>query len=225
MNIRQHIQLLRSQLFEMSRLSQRAVDYSIKALELRSKEFCHYVQNYKHEVGDLHRSVEDQCCQLLVAGLSIELDLQFALSAFRICRALHSTYSAAAEIAQNAMSSLEDDQIFEYSALEEMGRIVNRSMRLCTVALFKEEVEHAKAVLHNNAVVRWFELAVSRAQNNTHQQIGTQAAFELAIMKNFCQMAKQAHEMAGAITLYLEGPDCTGFVPGLDLQEIAVCRQ
>ena len=61
--------------------------------------------------------------------------------------------------------------------------------------------------------------------HNTHQQIGTQAAFELAIMKSFCQMAKQAHEMAGAITLYLEGPDCTGFVPGLDLQEIAVCRQ
>jgi phosphate uptake regulator len=225
MNIRQHIQLLRFQLFEMSRLSQRAVDYSIKAFELRSKEFCRYVQNYKYEVGDLHRSVEDQCRQLLVAGLPIESDLQYALSAFRICRALYSTYSAAAEIAQNTMSSLEDGQIFESPALVEMGRIVNRSIRLCTVALFKEEVEHAKAVENNYAVVRWFELAVSRGQNNAHQQIGTQTAFELAIMKSFRQVAKQAHEMAGAITLCLERPDCTGFVPDLDLQEIAACRQ
>ena len=217
MTIRQHIQLLRSQLFEMSRLSQRAVDYSIKAFELRSKDFCDHVHDYKHELGELHRNVVDRCCKLLVAGLPVESDLRFALSAFRISGALHTTYSAAAEIAHHTMNSLDEDRISDSLALEEMGRIVNRLTRLCTIALFKEEVHHAKAVLKNNAVVRWFEMTVSHAHNRDREQIDEQAAFELAITKSFGQMAKQAHEMAGAITLWLEGNDSAGFTHKHDL--------
>jgi phosphate uptake regulator len=204
MNIQQHIQILRSQLFAMSRLSQRAVDYSVKALELRSEEFCHRVQHDKHEFNELHRSAVYRCCKLMVSGLHPESDLRFALSAFRICGTLHKTYSAAAEIAKHTVSSLEENRASEFAVLGEMGRTVNGLTRLCTVALFQEEVEHAKVVLKSTAVARWFELKISHARNE-------QTAFERAITKSFAQIAKQAHEMAGAITLWLEGSDSAGF--------------
>jgi phosphate uptake regulator len=103
MEIEQHIQVLRAQLLEMSKLSQRAVDYSIKAYELGCPEFCQHVRYTEHELRDIHFCLADRCRKLLMAGLPADSDSHFVWSALRICSTLQATYIAAAEIAQNTM--------------------------------------------------------------------------------------------------------------------------
>jgi phosphate uptake regulator len=84
-------------------MSQRAIDYSIKAYELRRPEFCRHVLSPEHEFAELHRGLEDRCRNLLVAGLPVDSDSRFLWSALRICSALCITHAAAAEIAQTVM--------------------------------------------------------------------------------------------------------------------------
>lgn len=227
MNVRQQIQAIRVQLFEMSRLSQRAVDNSIKACELRSKESCRHVHSSGYELGLLHRSVAERCRKLLAAGLSVESDLCFTLSALRLCTAFHRTYSSTVAIVQNTLFSLEDDRISAASqspVLKEMAQIVNCLVRLCTVALFEEEVRHAKRVLKNDAFRRCFLSVLSQVHDDRGQQNEAQNIFELAIAKSLARIAEQAHEMADAITFWLEETNCTGFMHKHDLEEIAACR-
>jgi phosphate uptake regulator len=210
MNVREHIQAIRAPLLKMSRLSQRAVDYSIKAYELGSKEFCSHVIDSEHDFDELHRCIAFQCRQHLLTRSPFGSDSRFAWSALRICIALDSTYSAAAEIAQNTMFFLEDGHQSCSPALDELGRLVNRLTRLCTVALFEKEVRHAKTVLKNDEVGRWFKLAIYHANDDRTKWIDTQTALELAIAKNFEQIAEQAYEIADAIIFWLEVGDYAG---------------
>jgi hypothetical protein len=153
----------------MSKLSQRAVDYSIKAYELRCPEFCRHVRYTEHELRDIHFCLADRCRKILVAGLPADSDSRFVWSAFRIGSTLQATCTAATEIAQNTMLFLESGQVQESLALKEMGQTVNRLVRLCCVALFKEEVQHAKSVLQNQGVGRWFELIAYHVRSDISQ--------------------------------------------------------
>jgi phosphate uptake regulator len=204
MEIEQYIQGLRAQLLEMSKLSQRAVDYSIKAYGLGCPEFCRHVRYTEHEFRDIHFCLANRCRKLLMAGLPADSDSRFVWSALRICNALQATYTATTDIAQNTMLFFESGQV-QSLALKEMGQIVNHLVRLCNVALFKEEVQHATTVLHNQGVGRWLELIAYHVRNDISQGIGPQAAFEFAIAKSLAEIAKQAREMADAITVWLEG--------------------
>jgi phosphate uptake regulator len=204
MEIQQYIPVLRSQLLEMSRLSQRAVDYSIKAYELGSPEFCRHVCNTEYKFGELHRCLADRCRKYLKVGLPIDPDARFVGFVLRICSTLHAIHSAATEVARNTMLFLESGHVQESLALEQMGNFVNRLVRLCTVALNKGEAKNAKTVLRNHEVGRWFELIVYQTDSDIRQWIGAQATFELAIAKSLGEIANQAHKMAGAITVWLE---------------------
>jgi len=129
MDIQPHVQLLHSQLLELSKLSQRAVEYSIKAYELSGSEFCLNVRSDEHELDGLNRGIADIGRKFQVAGLPVDSDSRFVWCASLICRALHTTYTAATDIAQNNMLFLEDGGIPESSALDEMGQLANRLVR------------------------------------------------------------------------------------------------
>jgi phosphate uptake regulator len=205
LEIEQHIQVLHTQLLEMSKLSQRAVDYSIKAFELGCLEFCRQVRYTEPELGDIRFCLASRCRKLLAAGLPPGLDSRFVWSALRICSALQAIYTAANEIARKTALFLESGHAQKSSELKVMGHAVNRLVRLCSVALFKEEVQHTRLVLQNLEARRWFESITSHVPSNISQGIDAHTAFELAIKKNLGEIAEQAHEMADAITVWLEG--------------------
>jgi PhoU domain len=209
MNTKQQIQVLRSQLFKMARLSQRAVDYSIKAYELGRPEFCQHVRNSEHELGELHRSLEDRCRRLLIEELPFDSDFRFVWSALRISSALRTTHAAAAEIARMTMVSLRNEGVPESDALEALGQVANGLVRLYTVALFKEEAQHARTVLHSQAIGQWTELAARHSRKDIRQEVGAEATFELAIAERLGQIVKQAYEIAHAVTVWLERRDRT----------------
>lgn len=204
MDTKQHIQVLRSQLFKMARLSQRAVDYSIKAYELGRPEFCQHVRNSEHEFGELQRGLEDRCRRLLIEELPFDSDFRFVWSALRISSALRTTHAAGAEIARMTMMFLEERGARESHGFEALGQFANGLVRLCTVSLFKQEAQHARTVLHSQAIGQWTEPAACRGRKDIRQEVGAEATFELAFAERLGQIVKQAYEIAHAITVWLE---------------------
>ena len=206
-DIHPYMRTLRLQLLDMSRVSQRAVDYSIKAYTLDSPEFSANVRDSTYEVNILHREVTEIARDLLLMELPLESGVRFALSAVLICDALHSGHAQAVKIAANSTRLLEDGRTPGWSGLTTMGEAVNCLTRLCIIALFDENVAHAQTVLRNRGVERVFESTFYDWYRNVDQRLRAQASYELAITKGLSQIARETYEIADAIALWLVGPD------------------
>jgi phosphate uptake regulator len=206
------IQDLRLHLLDMSKLSQRAVDYAIKGYKLGSPEFCRYVRRGDRELRELHRRITEICRQLsmkelaLLEGPDLASVARFPVSALRISNALQATCTAAAEIAHHTMLLLEDVRRPGAAALEKVCYLINRFMCLCIVALFKKNGQHAEAVLLNHDLPRLFEQASHDLRNDLTRQTAIPAALELAIANSLKQIARQTYEIAEAIVFWLDGP-------------------
>jgi phosphate uptake regulator len=219
MDAQQHLQFLRLYVLDMSKLSQRAVDYATKGYRLGSPEFCRYVRRGDHQLSELRRNITDLCQKLVPHGLAhsealrdesaVDTELRFPQSALRICTALHATSTASAEIAHHTMLLLEDaDWVPGCEALEKVCYLVNRLMCLCIVSLFNRESQHAEAVLQNNDAVRLIERALHELRNDATRQTAIPAALELAITNSLRQIARQTNEIADAIVFWLQGRRC-----------------
>jgi phosphate uptake regulator len=204
-NTQQHVHVLRSELLAMARLTQRAVDYSIKAYQLGKPEFCQHASNTDDEVHRLQRCIADRGHVLLSSGLPVDSNSRFVSSSLRICSALHIMYAAATGIAQDTMLSLKGERIAVSPAIEEMGQLVNCLVRLCIVALFNKQIQPAKTVLQSDGTGQWFDVAVYQLCRGPIQRTNAQVRFELAIHKSLDQIAEQTHEIADAITFWLDG--------------------
>ena len=220
-DIQQYIQNLRLQLLDMSRVVQRAVDYSIKAYKLGSPEFCSSVRDSTHEVDILHREITEIARDLLLMELPRESDVRFALSAVLICEAFHSIHAQAVKIAANDMRLLEDRCAVGCAGLTRMGEMVNCLMRLCIIALFDEEAAHAETVLRNHGVERIFELPFYDESTRMDQRLRAQAGYELAITKSLRQITKETCEIADAIVFWLKGPHSAA-VSDIDREQLTI---
>jgi hypothetical protein len=130
-------------------------------------------------------------------GIAKPADSRFAFAAFTIAAALHVTYAAAVQIAQDTVR-LTESGIHQAASLERMGQIVNGSMRLCIVALFQQDAEHAETALRHQESLRLLE----------PPSIAPQEELEQAVARSLVEVAKQTHEIADAIIFWLEGKSC-----------------
>ncbi len=215
MSNQKHIQALRLHLLDMSKLSQRAVDYAIKGYKLGSPEFCRHVRHGDRDLHELRHKITDRCrvffmeldfnSEVLMDRLSVDAEMRFHFSALRICDVLHTACTAAAEIAHNTMLLLQGSCASGCAVLERLCSQVNRLMSLCVVALFKKEIRHAETVLQEQEVGRLFEQVYHKLRNDTNQRADVVANLEFAITKSLGQIARHTHEMAEAIVYWLEG--------------------
>jgi phosphate uptake regulator len=208
MDTQEQNESVRSQLFRMSRLSQRAVDYSIKGYELGRPEFCREVYSAEKELRNLRHGIAERGRMALAGRMPIGTDTRFACCALRICNALHSTYNAAAAIAHDTERGLGGERKLESSIIGEMGQFVNSLVRLYTVALFNEELQLANTVLQSDKGGRWFNLTLRQTQSDLVYRTGPRAELQLAILENLAHIAEQSYEVAHAIAIWLEGKDC-----------------
>jgi len=198
----------RSQLLKMSRLSQRAVDYSIKGYELGMPEFSREVLSKEQEFRDLRLSIVDRGRMVLPKGMPISADSRFTCSALRICQALHCSYNAAYAIALETIHGGEPARRVETSIVLDLGKFVNSLVRLSTVALFNEDLQYARLALRNPQGRLWFNLSLRQAQRVLGSRSKTQANFELAIVENLSRIADKSYEVAHETAMWLEGADC-----------------
>jgi Na+/phosphate symporter len=205
MNSQQYTHSLRVHLLAMARLSQRALDYSIKGYELRSLEFSRQVNEADFELEGHYRRIKQLSRELTNAGVAKPSDSRFALAAASISTALHLTYTAAAAIAQDSMRLLESSGIHECAALDRMVQLVNGSIRLCIISLFQKDAAHARTVLRHQDSLRFRELTSSVLHPHIDRWAGAQGDFERSVIRSLGEVAKQAHEIADAILFWLEG--------------------
>lgn len=208
MNLQEQRTALRTQLLDLSRLSQRALDYSIKGYELNSSEFSHQARSVRRQLKDRYFQIKVLSRQLIDTGIAAPSDFRFSLAALRLNSAFYKTYKAAARIGQATTLRLENRAGVKCAALDEFGELINRLVRLCTVALFLNDASHAETVLHSQAIWRRSELILDHSCSAIEDGPHPADCDTLAITQNLSLVARQAHEMADAILFWLNGRDC-----------------
>ena len=202
MNLQQERTALRTQLLDMSRLSQRALDYSIKGYKLNCSEFSSHTASVGCQLEERYCQIKILSRQLIGTRVAAApSDFRFSLAALRLNSAFYKTYRAADRISRITALPRENTTAEKCAALDEFGELINRLVRLCTVALFLNDAALAEAVLQSQAVWRRSELIFDHSPSVADDHT-------LAITQNLSVIAKQAHEMADAILFWLRGRDC-----------------
>jgi phosphate uptake regulator len=212
MNVHQYIQILRLHLLDMARLCQRGVDYALKAFSLRSAECCAMVPGNASEVNALHLEIDEITRDILLMDISDESDLRFVLCVERIRDALAEIHSNAEGIANHSLRLQERSERMECKELVSMADVVNRFMRLCVVALFNEDIEHAETVIRSDGVQRQLEARFFDRLSALGCSECTKTIYEIAVADSLSHMARDLHEVAGSIMFWLNGSE--GIIPG-----------
>lgn len=207
MNLYQPINVLRVELIKMSRVSQRALDYSIKGYQLGSPEFSNSVRTTECELEQHHQRIKDICRKLATRKVTDSSECRFVLIALRLSSALRTTSRAAVQIAQDTPSFFESSRMPKHAALCHLGDLVNSLVRLCIVALFKQEARYAETVLQSQAVWRRCEFVFESTHEPDYQTTDEEDTFEPAIARSLSTVARQAHDMADAIVFWLKESD------------------
>ena len=204
MSIHYDIQILRSKLIAMTRLTQRTVDYSIKAMQLGRPELCRVVHNSKSEMSATCCWMATHGRKLLETGISGDADSRFPCAALRISGALEVAYNATLDIAQQIEARFAIGWIPISAELEDAGQFVNNLLRLCVLSLLNRDVRHAQAVLHNAGAGYSLDLSVYLTHHHLAQWTSAQVRFELAIIGSLQGIADQTREIADSMILWLE---------------------
>ena len=190
MSIHYDVQILRSKLIAMMRLTQRTVNYSIKAMELGRPELCHAVHNSKGEMSALGCWLATRGRKLLETGISAD-SARFACAALRISGALESAYNAVVKIAQQIQTRSATGWTPVTAELEDAGQFVNSLLRLCFPSLLNRDIQHAKAVLHSAGAEQSLDLAVYLTHHGLAQRTRAEVRFELSIIRCLNEIADQ----------------------------------
>ena len=199
MSIHYEIQILRSKLIAMTRLTQRTVDYSIKAFQLGRPELCRVVQNSREEIGAIRGWIANRGRALLAASKPESADSRFVCAALRISTALEAACDAGFNIARHSAIRFAEGWTPISPELLDAGNFVNSQLRLCILSLLKKDLRHAKAVLHNASAGQSFDLAVYLAHHDLAQRTNAHARFELALVRCLDGIAGQTREIADAL--------------------------
>jgi hypothetical protein len=137
-------EILRTELIEMVRLSQRTVDYATKAHESGRPEYAQHACFGRERLISLNKKI---CCETLAMRKSFrpvgaEVDFgesirTISVDLFDVCQ--HAYNISFLSVGFNACKVYEPP-----SYLVTMGANINSAMRLCSVALINNEVIHAE---------------------------------------------------------------------------------
>jgi hypothetical protein len=208
MQIQNHVRVLRSELFAMSRAGQRALDYSTKGYELANLAVCLHVQRDSAETHRLSCSIVERAQALLHSGQLPLEDQRFAAFALKLGHALQVTYIVATRIAKMTIHGLTQGRTVLSPETAAIGQEVNRSLRLCVVALFKGTIEDAKTALRIISREATFDPNVYQSFYMPASGATAMDPVELAIRKDLDRAAHQVFEMARAIVSWLETKRC-----------------
>ena len=211
MEVQRQCYFLRSHLLRMAMLSQRAVDYSNQGARAgRPLRFTSSFGNTIRSGATCNVASAIEAVDCYASGMPVDADSAIAESALRIYSALYVTYTAASEITHIAALMAQGERTSPSPTLGEIARFVNSLVRLCTVALFKKEVQHVRGILNHDRSWQWYELALRRTRHLLIQNHSTHARSELAVARALGQIADQAYQIAEASTLWLEGDNRLG---------------
>jgi hypothetical protein len=188
----------------MCRISQKCVDYSIKAILNVRHGFSTILLDSTYEMDLLRNDAKKIARDLMLTGSLSKSDIRFVLASMRISDALRTAQKEAFEIAETSLL-LQNGEEIDCADLTTIGDLANRLMRLCTVAIFEEEIAHAEVVLRTVAGECLVATTASIRCLQVDRRLPTQAAFVLSIAERLDELMRQMQEMARAIVFWIEG--------------------
>ena len=198
------IQILRSKLIAMTRLTQRTVDYSIKAFQLGRPELCRAIQNCREEMCTIRNWIADHGRAILATRTPVHPDARFVCAALRISTALEVAHAAAYNIARHSALRFAEGWTPVSAEVHDGGTFVNSLLCLCILSLVNRDVRHATKVLQNGDAGQSFDLAVYLAHHELAQRASTHARFELALIRYLDGIVGQVREIADALLQWHE---------------------
>lgn len=204
MNAYRYSQVLRSQLLDLFRLSQRTIDCCMKGYLTGKIEFLALTRSSGGRWHELHQTITELASDLKTTALLDDAELRFVQSSEAICAALAATYNHSLEIAWETSILLESGLAGESMSLVSRCEEVNGWVRLCTVAIFEGEIEHANAVLRSQGSTWLSRPASPRASHPRTGGNQSICAHELAIGRALDNIAEQFRLIAEAIVFWLD---------------------
>ena len=202
--------LSRRHVLRMTMLSRRAVHYSIKSYTLNNLESCRLVAKTKQDLCDLEASIGGRGRNFISTGAIIDSHSLLACGSLRIFSSLRVILMAANEIAQNVRIVAVRGRETMFPQTVESGNLVNRLVRVCSMALFKQDVQLAQQLLRVDGGRKRLDVALYRARLDLLRASDANCKCELAVVHCLSQIAEQVYETAESIIVLLE---CRGYVP------------
>jgi phosphate uptake regulator len=197
-------QTLRLHLVDICRITQRCVDYAIRAFQEGNPDLIAGARDSAYEIQILHFDTTEIAHDLLLMEvMSRGEDLRFVLSSIRICDALHAIHNNAVEIASNTMRFWGNGGKVELTDFPWIGDGVNRLVECCAVSLMDENTDPAYIVLSTEGLGRELVNMFHDWYGSMENTERAQARHVFAIARNLSQIVHQAREMADALVFWL----------------------
>ena len=140
-------QVLRSHMLNLLRLSQRTIDCCMKGYETGNMEFFAPILIPNQKLDQLHQIISELTDQLKTTVLLDDAQVRFVQASEAICAALAAAYNHSLEIARETYILCKSGPSGRSTFLVRRCEEVNGWARLCTIAAFEQNIEHATASL------------------------------------------------------------------------------
>jgi hypothetical protein len=117
-------------------------------------------------------------------------------------------FVAATAIAQSTSVLACQDRATIFLRTIEAGDLINRLIRLCSIAFFEKQKTVAESVFRIEGGRKGVELALCRARVDLLRRVDTNCRSEIAIVNCLGQIAEQVYEVAESTIAWLGSKEC-----------------
>jgi hypothetical protein len=193
-------QVLRSHMLNLLRLSQRTIDCCMKGYETGNMEFFAPILIPSQKLDELHQIISELTHELKATVFLDDAQVRFVQASEAICAALAAAYNHSLEIARETYILCKSGLSGRSTSLVCRCEEVNGWARLCTIAAFEQNVEHAIAVLKSQRNT-WLSLRPTHPRSGDHQSLCSQ---EFAIARAVDDIGAQFRVVAESIAFWLD---------------------
>jgi len=197
--------VLRSHLLNLLRRSQRTIDCCMKGYETGNMEFFAPTLIRDRKIDELHQIIPELSHELKTTVLLDDAQLRFVQASEAICAALAAAYNHSLEIARETYIVCKSGLSEGSASLVRRCEEVNGWARLCTLAAFEQNVEHATAVLRSHRNTR-LSFRPTQPRSGGDQNL---CSHELAIARAVNDIGAQLAVVAQSIVFWLDRPNNT----------------
>ena len=198
-------QVLRSHMLNLLRLSQRTIDCCMKGYETGNMEFFAPILIPSQKLDELHQIISELTHELKTTVLLDDAQVRFVQASEAICAALAAAYNHSLEIARETYILCKSGPSGRSTFLVRRCEEVNGWARLCTIAAFEQNIEHATAVLKSQRNT-WLSLRPTQPRRGDDQSLCSQ---EFAIARAVDDIGAQFRAVAESIVFWLDQPNNT----------------
>ena len=175
----------------------------MKGYETGNMEFFAPILIPSQKLDQLHQIISELTHQLKTTVLLDDAQVRFVQASEAICAALAAAYNHSLEIARETYILCKSGPSGRSTFLVRRCEEVNGWARLCTIAAFEQNIEHATAVLKSQRNT-WLSLRPTHPRRGDDQSLCSQ---EFAIARAVDDIGAQFRPVAESIVFWLDQPN------------------